>query len=120
MTAAPLYYIEPQHEPNGPGNGWDVAPSDGAASVFCVIRRDPDAPAGEEPAYESIIDSAPTRNAAAAVIARLTAARRLEDAQPAPPPKVKRASMLVRFLLGVPFVLAFWFLCAMVARLTSG
>jgi hypothetical protein len=118
MSLAPIYYIEPQWEPDGPGNGWAPAPSDDAASVFCVVRREPGAPPGEESGYESVITSETSRRAAAGVIARLVAARRMEDERPPTPEPVKRRSMGVRFLMGLPFVILAWLISAVINRLT--
>lgn len=104
MTAAPRYRIEPHYEPNGPGSGWEIAPGDHLATAFVVLRVVDPWTAGE-----SIIAAGPTRRAAESIVARLTAARRLEDANPPPPPPVKRAPVWLRFVAGIPFVLAFWF-----------
>ena len=88
MTGGRRFFIEPQWEPRGEGNGWDLAPDDSTAAVFCVVEVCP--VTGEER-----IDHVETsRRAAESVIARLTAARRLDDearanAPPVPPPKVK-------------------------------
>ena len=118
MSRAPIYYIEPQWEPDGQGRGWDLAPTDSAATVFCIVRREVTAPAGEEAAYESIVASETSRRAAAAVIARLTAARRMEDERPPPPVPVPQRSMVVRFLMGIPVVLALWLLAGWINRIT--
>lgn len=117
MTLAPIYYIEPQWEPDGPGNGWSPAPSDDLASVYCVIRREPGAPLGEEAGYESVIASETSRRAAGGVIARLTAARRMEDERP-PPTPLQRRSVLVRFLMGLPIVIVIWFVSAVINKAT--
>lgn len=115
MTGPPTYYVEPQWEPDGPGRGWDVAPSDEAASVFCVVRREAGAPPGEEAGFESVIASETSRRAAAGLIAKLVAARRLDDERP---PPAKRRSMGLRFLMGIPLVLLTWFVSAIINRLT--
>lgn len=117
-TRAPLYFIEPQWEPDGEGQGWDVAPSDQTASVFCVVRRESDAPPGEEAGYETVIASAPTRRAAGGIIAKLVAARRMEDERPLAPIPKRRRSMSVRFLMGLPFVALAWIISAIINRLT--